>query len=550
MTLEDRAARALDELAARAEKETRRKKNPRPTERDAVALFDPSGRRVIRHDAGRLPQVLDELGAALAEADLGLFVFAGRLVRLHVLQEPQEGVVRRPRAAVVLHPAEPDHLVELAGLAATHEKFDRRADEYRPCDCPRRVAASFLARGAWPELPTVAGVVEAPTLRADGRLLDRPGYDAESGLYLAFADLPGYTSPPPSPSRDDAEEALAMLLQTIDSFPLVDYSDRCAVLAGFLTALVRRSLPSAPMLGITAPAAGSGKSLLAEGLAVGATGRHGAMLSIGSDDAEMEKRLAGVLLAGDAVVILDNLERPLRSELLCSILTQSAVRLRPLGGSSVLTVPTSACFVATANNLQIHGDLRRRTMLARIDAGVERPERRRFERDFLADLAARRGELIRALLTIPLAYRAAGSPEISDLEPVGSFAQWDRLVRRPLVWAGLPDPMTAAEELRQDDPDVAAARQLFAAWRGVFGDRRVSAAEVVEAGMAMQPMSGERETPELYAALQLVCSEKPNVRRLGYWLRSHRGRIVDGLRLESAGIDAHSKIALWRVSCG
>jgi putative DNA primase/helicase len=467
-----------------------------------------------------------------------------------VLQQPQEGVVRRPRAAVVLHPVEPDHLVELAGLAAAHEKFDRRADEYRPCDCPRRVAAAFLARGAWPELPTLAGVVEAPTLKADGQLLDRPGYDAESGLFLAFADLPGYTSPPPSPSRDDAEEALAMLLQTIDSFPLVDYSDRCAVLAGFLTALVRRSLPSAPLLAITAPTAGSGKSLLGEGVAVVATGRHGAMLSLGADDNETEKRLAGVLLAGDAVVILDNLERPLRGELICSVLTQSAVRLRPLGGSSVLTVPTSAVFVATGNNLAIHGDLRRRTMLARIDAAMERPERRRFERDFLADLAARRGELIRALLVIALAYRAAGSPEIRDLDPVGSFAQWDRLVRRAFVWAGLPDPMMAAEELRQDDPDVAAARQLLAAWRGVFGDRPVSAAEVVEAGMAMQPMSGERETPELYAALQLVCAEKPNVRRLGYWLRSHRGRIVDGLRLESAGTDAHSKIALWRVSCG
>jgi putative DNA primase/helicase len=437
-------------------------------------------------------------------------------------------------------------VVELAARAATHEKFDRRADKYRPCDCPRRVAASFLARGAWPELPTLTGVVEAPTLRADGRLLDRPGYDAESGLYLA-AELPGYTSPPPSPSRDDAEEALATLLQIIDSFPLVDYTDRCAVLAGFLTALLRRSLPSAPLLGITAPAAGSGKSLLAEGLAVVATGRPGAMLSIGSDDAEMEKRLAGVLLAGDAVVILDNIERPLRSELLCSVLTQSAVRLRPLGGSSVLTVPTSACFVATGNNLQIHGDLRRRTMLARLDAGVERPERRRFERDFLRDLAARRGEIIRALLMISLAYRAAGSPEVLDLEPLGGFARWDELVRRPLVWAGLPDPMTAAEELRQDDPDVAAARQLFAAWRGVFGDRRVSAAEVVAAGMAM---SGERETPALYAALQLVCSEKPTARRLAYWCRSHRGRIVDGLRLESAGIDPHSKVALWRVACG
>ena len=52
---------------------------------------------------------------------------------------------------------------------------------------------------------------------------------------------------------------------------------------------------------------------------------------------------------------------------------------------------------------------------------------------------------------------------------------------------------------------------------------------------------------ELRDALQLVCSEKPNARRLGYWLRAHRDRIVDGLTLKQAGSEGHAKVARWRI---
>jgi hypothetical protein len=108
--------------------------------------------------------------------------------------------------------------------------------------------------------------------------------------------------------------------------------------------------------------------------------------------------------------------------------------------------------------------------------------------------------------------------------------------------------MTAAEELRQDDPDVAAARQLFAAWRGVFGDRRVSAAEVV--AKRAWPRAASAKHPRSTPLCNWSAAKSRTARRLGYWCRSHRGRIVDGLRLESAGIDPHSKVALWRVACG
>ena len=545
----ERGAEALDKLAADGGKKKPRKKHLHavPTGGDT---FDAGGRRVIRHDPGKLPEVLDQLGAALA--DLGeIYVFGARLVRIYAVSEAQTGGTHRPHGALILHPIDAAHLVELAGRAATHERFDARADRYKLCDCPKRIAEAYLARGHWPELPPLSGFTEAPTITLDGRLIDAAGYDAESGLYLALGDIPGYTSPPARPSLQDAEQALTVLFDLIREFPLNGYEDRAAVVAGVITALIRRPLPAAPMVAITAPTAGTGKTMIAETFAILASGRRASVLSLGHDDAEAEKRIVGVLLAGDILILLDNIERPLKGDLLCQILSQLFVRLRPLSTSKMETLMTNVMLVATGNNLAIVGDLKRRVVLVRMDAGQERPEQRVFARDHLADVFARRGELIRAALTIPLAYLAAGAPAIEGLHPLGGFEAWDRMVRRPLAWLGLPDPLRASEGLREQDPDIEGMRLMFAGWCEAFGDKPTTNSEVVKAGMLIEPMNTERTHPMLYDALQIVCSEKPNSKRLGYWLRAHRDRIVDGMQLRQAGRDDHAKVARWQVvTCG
>jgi putative DNA primase/helicase len=546
----ERGAAALDKIITEGGKKKPRKKHLHAVPASGET-FDAGGRRVIRHDPGRLPEVLDQLGAALAVHTGNLYVYAGRLVRVYAVPEAQSGRVHRPRGALILHPIDAAHLVELAGRAALHERFDARADRYKPCDCPKRVAEAYLARGYWPEIPTLAGFIEAPTITLDGRLIDQHGFDADSNLFLAFDKIAGYVPPPPAPSFEDAEQSMSILLDLIHEFPLVDYEDRAAVLAGIIGGLVRRILPAAPMMAITAPTPGTGKTLVAETFSIVASNRRASVLSLGHDDAEAEKRLSGVLLAGDACILLDNIERPLKGDLLCQVLTQPSVRLRPLGASGMISIPTHALMVATGNNLAVVGDLKRRVAMIRLDAGTERPEQRTFNRDHLADVFARRGELIRAALTITLAYLAAGAPAIEGLHPLGGFAEWDRMVRRPLVWLGLPDPLKASEGLREQDPDLEAMRLLFSAWRETFGDKPATVAEVVAAGMATPLMSSDRTHPELYDALQLVCSEKPNARRLGYWLRAHRDRIVDGLQLKSSRPDGHAKVARWQVvSCG
>lgn len=508
------------------------------------SLFDAQGRRIIRHQPSQLPAVLDQIEAALAAApDLNLFRYAGRLARVYQANNKPSEDIKRPYGAIMMHPVESAHLAELATRAAAHEKWDSRRDAYTPIDCPRRVADAYLARGHWPGLPDLVGFIETPTITTAGRVIDAPGYDQESGLFCAFGEIPGYQRPPAKPTKRSAENAMIRLLELVQTFPFVDNGDRVALLAGLLSAVQRRLLPASPLFAVSAPTPGTGKTLLCETLAIVATGRRAALLTLGHDDAETEKRLAGAFLAGDACLLLDNIERPLGGDLLCQATTQQTLRLRPLGGSGMVSVPTHALLVATGNCLAVVGDLKRRVVLIRLDAGVERPEHRIFDRDHLATVAERRGQIITDCLTIAGAYLAAGAPSISGLHGFGGFELWDAMVRRPLVWLGADDPLASASELRAADPDLECTRLLFAAWRGEFGSRAVTAAEVCSAATAV----GQSANDDLRDALQLACSEKPNTRRLGGWLRRHRDKIIDGLQLRQTGFDSDRKVARWQV---
>lgn len=513
--------------------------------------YSAEGERLIRLDPGRLPAILDEFGAALADAnDLNLFVHAGRLVRLYQAPDGKATTVHRPKGALVLHQVDAAHLAEIGSRAARFQKFDGRAGDYKFTDCPRRIAEAYLARGHWPELRHLEGFVEGPIATPIGILRDVPGFDPETGLFFAFMEIPGYSRPAIPVARSESERAMDALLAAVQTFPFVDWADRSAALAGMLTALLRRILPAAPMFAVTAPTPGTGKTLLADTFSIIATGRRGSVLSLGHDESETEKRLAGVLLAGDAVILWDNIERSLSGDLFCQVLTQPWVRLRPLGGSGMVSVPTAALMVATGNNLAVVGDLKRRVALIRLDAKAERPEQRTFERNHLEAVFENRGELIAAALSIPLGYLGAGAPQVDGLAPIGGFEQWDLMVRRPLVWLGLPDPLIASECLREQDPDLEAMRQMFTAWSDLFGTADKTVAEIVAAGMDsyMGPGQSGPVHPELRDALQVVCREKPTGVRLGYWLRSHRDRIVDGLQLVQSGRDNKLKQACWRVA--
>lgn len=245
-----------------------------------------------------------------------------------------------------------------------------------------------------------------------------------------------------------------------------------------------------------------------------------------------------MLLAGDRIVTIDNVERPVGGDLLCQVVTEPLVNIRLLGTLSRLIAPNVTSWFFTGNNLTFTGDMIRRVGLIRLDANCERPELREFKTSDPVVAAAReRPRLVAAALTILRAFTAAGWPRSHP--PIGSFADWSRFVRDPLIWLGRPDPADAMTAARRDDPRLGALRAILEQWALVICDERITARQLVALAA---PYADFR------AALLTVAAERGEIsaRRLGRWLGQVRGRRVDGKRIEAA--ETLHGIARWRLA--
>ena len=129
------------------------------------------------------------------------------------------------------------------------------------------------------------------------------------------------------------------------------------------------------------------------------------------------------------------------------------------------------------DNLTIAGDMTTRTLISRLDAGMEQPETRRFVVDLKVEVPRRRPEIVAAGLTILRAFIAASRPGLNDLEPFGRFEDWSNLVRGALVWLGEPDPCSTRSFIAEHDSVRADLGALVAAWRDCVGVGKVVLAQ-------------------------------------------------------------------------
>jgi len=516
-----------------------------PAFRDPATIKGP----LIRVCGGNLHIVATEGEDALLQAGRPLYQRGADLVR------PTMQIVAASRGRSTHSAA----LVEVgaAGLTdalcqvANWEAFDKRSKAWMEINPPGTVAATILSRvGEW-RFPRIAGVITTPTLRPDGSLLSEPGYDSATRLYHVADPTLELRPSVHAPTRVHAEAALKLLRDLLAEFPFVDDVSRAVALSGIITAVVRGALAVAPLHAFKAYTAGTGKSYLADVASVIATGRPCPVTSAAGDEAETEKRIAGMLLAGFPIGCLDNVNGELGGDLLCQAIERPLIRLRPLGRSDIVEIESRTTLYATGNALRVRGDMVRRTLVCSLDAAVERPELRTFKSDPVALILANRGLYVSACLLIVRAYTEAGSP--GKLKPIASFEDWSDTVRSALVWLGCADPAESMLAARDDDPELTELREVLALWDEAFGSDRKTAKEVADAIHLKEPTQMGEPTdyrhPELRDALLRLVGERGevNTKRLGRWLLSREGRIVDGRRFKRAPTQAHGKIAMWQV---
>ncbi len=408
---------------------------------------DDNHRPKIQVGSGEVAATVDAAEAALMEAGIDLYQRGSFLVRPGIVSTSSDAEL--DTSVQRIFEVGDYALAEMMAQAAVWEKYDARSRSWTRIDVPLKIATTYKQRvGHW-KLPVLAGIINAPTLRRDGSLLAKPGYDTQTGLLVDFRGQ-AFPRIPNQPTQTDAVASLAVLDELLNGFAFAEPVDKAVAVSAILTSVVRRSLATAPMHANTAPVAGSGKSMLVDVISLIATGRPAGVISQGKTEEELEKRLGSLLLEGCHVIAIDNCEAPLGGEFLSAMLTQASVRPRVLGRSEVPELPSGAMVTATGNNLVLVGDLTRRAIMCRLDPQHERPELRTFENNPTKLLRRDRGRYVAAALTILRAYHVAGRP--NSPPELGSFADWSNWVRGALLWLERPDPAQTIDSARDLDP--------------------------------------------------------------------------------------------------
>jgi primase-polymerase (primpol)-like protein len=541
----------------RQAQDTHRRRSGQTPDTDMPADDLQDTRPVIRISPD-ITRMVDKGQAALLKLPHGPVLFQ-RARRLSIIARGMKPPrwLHRPADAPVIVEAPAAYLDELATKAARWEKFDKRAkrgEEWVEVTPPTRFVKTLQARPSW-LFPLLEGIIHSPTLRPDGSILDMPGYDPDTGL---FFDSNGAKFPaiPQRPTLDKARSAIGRLQEVVRDFPFAEPWHFSAWLSAVLSIVCRCAIQGpVPLHGITATTRGSGKTLLADTIAIIGTGSPAARWSQVADEEEERKRLLSLALDGDPLICIDNVTAPLGSGTLALALTGTSFKDRLLGVNQTKEAPLSAVFLCTGNNVQYIGDVARRVLPIALDPKMEQPEERTgFQYSpLLPWVMKERPALTIAALTIVTAYFVAGCPS-QGLTPFGSFEQWSDLIRQALVWAGEADPNESRKDIEAaSNPEFERLDGLLHAWHACYDTKAATLKQAVQ-DIGLYAEQGQGKPGNKWNDLQDALSafderydgKTLNRLAIGKYLPRFAGRVIDGMRLVSAGTD-RTKTILWQV---
>lgn len=505
-------------------------------------------------------RINDEAIAALSDPQAAPEVYqrGNQVVRvLYATKGGKQGRMDRPEGTPRIAAMPSASISELLTRVADFVKIVETQDGPKrvPAHPPERTIAAVRERGQYPAIRCLESVVETPTLRPDGTILDKPGWDAETGLlYEPNADFP---SVPQTPSRGQARVAADHLLDLVSNFPFAgetsdeQYAHRAAWLAALLTALTRFAIGGpCPLFFFDANCPGTGKTLLTDAIAIIATGRNMSRTAFPDDEAELRKRITSIALAGDRLMLFDNIASgcPFGGAALDAALTGTTWRDRVLGKSEMTAeLPLHTVFFATGNNVTLRGDVQRRVIPCRLETKEERPEERGDFKypDLLEYVRANRPRMVCGALTLLRSFTVAGSLQ-AQLPAFGSYEAWSRLIRQAVFWTMEVDPCTTREKIRSADPALSILAAILEGWSELPGGKTgISVAEALR--VLNNPDMKDDFTVLRGALMEWSRNDKlPGPAVIGHKLRALRQRVMEG-RMLDADL-GHRKVQKWRVA--
>lgn len=381
-------------------------------------------------------------------------------------------------------------------------------------------------------LRTLNGIAHQPYFDTNEQLIIAPGFNPDTGIYACFGAGEYALS---APTMEDARHALMMLKAELAEFEFEKAEDFSAAICAFLTAAIRPGLPLAPAFNIGAASSGSGKSFLASLVVLFATPLHPYVTSYPTTATEAIKVILAMLLEKPPVILFDDMQddwQPYGA--INKALTSRTTTERLLGKSGTATAPTNSLFLGTGNNTNPIKDLRRRVVTVRLSPKFRQ---RAFSHNPHREISKHRSVYVGFALTIIQAFLLHGKRD-DTLTPIGSYEEWSRFCREPLIWLGEPDPASSLISQVRDDTDNEALAVFLKEWRSFYDGESV---------MVRELLSDAEKRPQLLQILhELPVTERGaiNAHKLGQYLKRHRGVRLNGLRIEDG---KSSERKAWRV---
>ncbi len=454
-------------------------------------------------------------------------------------------------------------LTENASFFTWHKD---RQDEWQSRDChpPSWLIAAVLSHKEYHEFRPLLSVAECPYIGLDGAVNYRPGYDETTGTVLvpSFTLLPV----PDWPSKQDAIDAWGRLNWLVREFPWASGFDSTVWLSALLTGIQRPAIAGCvPGFAFCGNVAGSGKGLAIDAIGYIVWGGPVPVSQYPDDKTEAEKVVLSIAIEGIAAVHFDNLEEGSQygNGAIDSALTCTAKGGRPLGESRwVKGVALRPCWFLSGNNISPTEDAFRRWLPCNILSKEENPHERQCEVELKAHVAEHRAEIVRDALMILKAHRAAGSPPHGK-PPLGSFEEWDRMIRAAVWFATGNDCLHTQRQATTGSPERVKKMALMEAWKNLPDqDRGITAAEAVKMAkervlVEVRDSNGkltiDKNAPFVYPELNSALlelgwkGEIVDSNRLGNLIRAIQNQKLGGSKFEKCESKDRTNKVLWKV---
>jgi hypothetical protein len=503
-----------------------------------------------RIQIGVAPATIRILRAALDARVLpGTYVTDGAPVTIQAVSGaagPAAGDENAPLPLAVI-PLRPSLLAALLAEHTNVVRLEMDKDRQEFVDVETSPSDSTLARvlagSSWPGLPPLRGMIGTPVLRPDGSLLQRPGYDEATGLYLAATvHLPPV---PDRPTPAQVAQAKGFLLGSfLRDFPWRTPADRANYLALLATPILRpftRCLAPFAIVDATMPA--SGKTILTACLGM-LSGQR--VLTWTDSEEELRKAITTVLADAAGVIVFDNLPEgtAIDSAVLARLVTERTWTDRRLGSNASASFPNDRLWLATGNNLRTGGDMASRSVWVRLDPDMPNPEARTGftipNLDTWILDPANQATVLWHLLILILDWTASGARVSPSAPAMRQFTRWAQHLGGFLEHHDVGHFLANATENRHLDDAAAEWRAFLLRWHHLHGDRHLTANDLRQSA---DPLLGTDPWQGLFPTD--ARGNLPSVKSLGKRITGQIGRWRGDVVLRSVTDDHGHGRAYW-----